>query len=198
MTWGARPKNSGGTSSFQDFQDSVRDAWDIEDDEFSVMSSGKGNYFIHFNSIWLELKIVFIFWKLEIRISKKVAQSAALNVINNHRTGNSPTVLSSTHPEVHQNHNSASVAGTIKPVGSTNVSDTGPNQRVSGNERRRKLNLILIMSFCKSFLTNLERKQLIVEWYITETGAEYESANRHSDIRGGRISSKPKVISRTG
>jgi len=39
LTW-SKPKGSGGASSFQDFQDSVRDAWDIGDDEFNVMSTG--------------------------------------------------------------------------------------------------------------------------------------------------------------
>lgn len=38
--WNKGRAGGGGTSSFQDFQDSVRDAWDIEDDEFAAMASG--------------------------------------------------------------------------------------------------------------------------------------------------------------
>ncbi|XP_069693868.1 TBC1 domain family member 22B [Periplaneta americana] len=55
---GNRQRNSSSTS-FQDFQDSVSDAWDIGDDEFCIIS--------------------------DVKISKKVAQSAALSVINSHR-----------------------------------------------------------------------------------------------------------------
>ncbi|KDR16026.1 TBC1 domain family member 22A [Zootermopsis nevadensis] len=53
-----RQRNSCSTS-FQDFQESVSDAWDIGDDEFCIVS--------------------------DVKISKKVAQSAALSVINSHR-----------------------------------------------------------------------------------------------------------------
>ncbi|PNF43903.1 TBC1 domain family member 22B [Cryptotermes secundus] len=55
---GNRQRNSSSTS-FQDFQDSVSDAWDIGDDEFCIIS--------------------------DVKISKKVAQSAALSVLNSHR-----------------------------------------------------------------------------------------------------------------
>uniref|UniRef100_A0A1B6M959 Rab-GAP TBC domain-containing protein n=1 Tax=Graphocephala atropunctata TaxID=36148 RepID=A0A1B6M959_9HEMI len=54
-------QNSGSTS-FQDFQDSVRDAWDIGDDEFCNI--------------------------LDVKISKQVVHSTALSVINNHRSKN--------------------------------------------------------------------------------------------------------------
>ncbi|CAG9767413.1 unnamed protein product [Ceutorhynchus assimilis] len=50
-----------GSTSFQDFQASVSDAWDLEDDEFCT---GLKNT----------------------KISKKVSQSAALNVLNTHRS----------------------------------------------------------------------------------------------------------------
>lgn len=53
---------SGGSTSFQDFQESVDDAWDSGDDEFCTVS--------------------------DVKISKKVSHSAALSVINNHRSGN--------------------------------------------------------------------------------------------------------------
>ncbi|KAJ8923737.1 hypothetical protein NQ315_010318 [Exocentrus adspersus] len=52
-----------GATSFQDFQASVSDAWDLEDDEFCVISSLENT-----------------------KISKKVSQSAALNVLNSHRS----------------------------------------------------------------------------------------------------------------
>ncbi|XP_071443605.1 TBC1 domain family member 22B [Hetaerina americana] len=55
-----RPKNSSYPTSFQDFQESVSDAWDIGDDEFCIGLP-------------------------DVKISKKVAQSAALSVINSHR-----------------------------------------------------------------------------------------------------------------
>ncbi|XP_046408139.1 TBC1 domain family member 22B [Ischnura elegans] len=55
-----RPKNSSCPTSFQDFQESVSDAWDIGDDEFCIGLP-------------------------DVKISKKVAQSAALSVINSHR-----------------------------------------------------------------------------------------------------------------
>lgn len=54
---------SGGPTSFQDFQESVDDAWDSGDDEFCTVS--------------------------DVRISKRVSHSAALSVINNHRSSNS-------------------------------------------------------------------------------------------------------------
>lgn len=56
----SRPKNSSYPTSFQDFQESVSDAWDIGDDEFCIAST-------------------------DLKISKKVAQSAAMSVINSHR-----------------------------------------------------------------------------------------------------------------
>ncbi|KAJ8926920.1 hypothetical protein NQ314_020772 [Rhamnusium bicolor] len=52
-----------GTTSFQDFQASVSDAWDMDDDEFCVLSALENT-----------------------KISKKVSQSAALNVLNTHRS----------------------------------------------------------------------------------------------------------------
>lgn len=51
--------NPTSATSFQDFQESVNDAWDIGDDEFCNIS--------------------------DVKISKQVAQSAALSVINSHR-----------------------------------------------------------------------------------------------------------------
>lgn len=53
---------SGGSTSFQDFQESVDDAWDSGDDEFCTVS--------------------------DVKISKRVSHSAALSVINSHRSGN--------------------------------------------------------------------------------------------------------------
>ncbi|CAH1964463.1 unnamed protein product [Acanthoscelides obtectus] len=65
------PKRDGKTSSkgktptstsFQDFQASVSDAWDMDDDEFCVISGLENT-----------------------KISKRVSQSAAINVLNTHR-----------------------------------------------------------------------------------------------------------------
>ncbi|XP_066996989.1 TBC1 domain family member 22B [Anabrus simplex] len=55
----SRQRNSSCSTSFQDFQESVSDAWDIGDDEFCIVS--------------------------DVKISKRVAQSAAISVINSHR-----------------------------------------------------------------------------------------------------------------
>lgn len=51
----------GGCTSFQDFQESVDDAWDSGDDEFCTVS--------------------------DVKISKRVSHSAAISVINSHRSG---------------------------------------------------------------------------------------------------------------
>ncbi|KAJ8986224.1 hypothetical protein NQ317_009930 [Molorchus minor] len=51
-----------GSTSFQDFQASVSDAWEMDDDEFCIISATENT-----------------------RISKRVSQSAALNVLNTHR-----------------------------------------------------------------------------------------------------------------
>lgn len=59
--------SSGASSSFQDYQESVSDAWDLGDDEFCIISGVVDTP----------------------RISKKVSQSAALNVIKTHRTSGS-------------------------------------------------------------------------------------------------------------
>lgn len=48
-------------ASFRDFQESVDDAWDSGDDEFCMVS--------------------------DVKISKRVSQSAAMSVINSHRSG---------------------------------------------------------------------------------------------------------------
>uniref|UniRef100_A0A182K0F4 Rab-GAP TBC domain-containing protein n=1 Tax=Anopheles christyi TaxID=43041 RepID=A0A182K0F4_9DIPT len=55
---------SGGSSSFQDYQDSVSDAWDLGDDEFCIISG-----------------------IVDTRISKRASQTAALNVIKTHKSG---------------------------------------------------------------------------------------------------------------
>ncbi|XP_072401948.1 TBC1 domain family member 22B [Diabrotica undecimpunctata] len=56
-------KKTPGSTSFQDFQASVSDAWDLDDDEFCIISGLENT-----------------------KISKKVAHSAALNVLNSHRS----------------------------------------------------------------------------------------------------------------
>ncbi|XP_037944572.1 TBC1 domain family member 22B isoform X2 [Teleopsis dalmanni] len=70
-------------STFRDYQQSVSDAWDTGDDEFCIMSNigaGAPN---------------------DSRISKKVSQSAALNVIETHRnvkSSNDKIILTTTTP----------------------------------------------------------------------------------------------------
>ncbi|XP_076176900.1 TBC1 domain family member 22 isoform X2 [Ptiloglossa arizonensis] len=59
-TSGIASGGSGGSMSFQDFQESVDDAWDSGDDEFCTVS--------------------------DVKISKRVSHSAAINVINSHRS----------------------------------------------------------------------------------------------------------------
>lgn len=66
----------GGSTSFQDFQESVDDAWDSGDDEFCTVS--------------------------DVRISKRVSHSAALSVINSHRSGNKCTQPSQTNAKMIQ------------------------------------------------------------------------------------------------
>lgn len=58
-----KQKAANSSTSFQDFQASVSDAWDMDDDEFSLISG-----------------------LTDAKISKKVSHSAALNVINTHRS----------------------------------------------------------------------------------------------------------------
>lgn len=62
-TSGAASRGQGG--SFQDYQESVSDAWDLGDDEFCIISGGVVD--------------------TASRISKKVSHSAALNVIKTHK-----------------------------------------------------------------------------------------------------------------
>lgn len=74
---GSASGTAGGTaggSSFQDYQESVSDAWDLGDDEFCIISGGV---------------------TVDARISKKVSQSAALNVIKTHKNHKNPTRVSS-------------------------------------------------------------------------------------------------------
>lgn len=59
-TGGTISGSSGGSTSFQDFQESVDDAWDSGDDEFCTVS--------------------------DVKISKRVSHSAAISVINSHRS----------------------------------------------------------------------------------------------------------------
>ncbi|XP_058058630.1 TBC1 domain family member 22B [Anopheles bellator] len=61
---GGRPIGSGSSSSFQDYQESVSDAWDLGDDEFCIISG-----------------------VVDTRISKRASQTAALNVIKTHKSG---------------------------------------------------------------------------------------------------------------
>ncbi|KAF4532643.1 hypothetical protein B566_EDAN009824 [Ephemera danica] len=68
-----RPRNASSSTSFQDFQESVSDAWDMGDDEFCVVS--------------------------DVRISKRVAHSAAISVINSHRSSSGNEAKTNNHVE---------------------------------------------------------------------------------------------------
>lgn len=57
---GGTSGGSGSSTSFQDFQESIDDAWDSGDDEFCTVS--------------------------DVKISKRVSHSAAISVINSHRS----------------------------------------------------------------------------------------------------------------
>lgn len=71
---------SNSSTSFQAFQASISDAWDIDDDED--------------------------FCDTNVNISKKVAQSAALNVINNHKTKQFETSSSTRDSKVNESESS--------------------------------------------------------------------------------------------
>lgn len=60
------PGGASSSNSFQDYQESVSDAWDLGDDEFCIISGTVD--------------------PTTARISKKVSHSAALNVIKTHRS----------------------------------------------------------------------------------------------------------------
>ncbi|KAG8234335.1 hypothetical protein J437_LFUL014901 [Ladona fulva] len=95
----SRPKNSSYPTSFQDFQESVSDAWDIGDDEFCIAST-------------------------DLKISKKVAQSAAMSVINSHRAQGGEKLLSS--------KDSADGDQVVKPTDSTGEAGSTTNVHHSG------------------------------------------------------------------
>jgi hypothetical protein len=88
----SKTKSASGSTSFQDFQDSVKDAWDVGDDEEFSELSGKSLIFpfeTHNFSCQKDVDQI----KHDTRplpadgkISKRVAHSAALNVINTHRS----------------------------------------------------------------------------------------------------------------
>lgn len=50
-----------GSTSFQDFQESVRDAWDMGDDEFCKISSNSGKLFFSFQNKPFVQYIIFLF-----------------------------------------------------------------------------------------------------------------------------------------
>ncbi|XP_050693947.1 TBC1 domain family member 22B-like isoform X2 [Eriocheir sinensis] len=82
---GSSPRKEGGqrkpepNDSFQDYQESVSDAWDCGDDEFCVIS--------------------------DVKISNRMVQSAALSVINSHRSSQlAATPPPPGLPELHHHH----------------------------------------------------------------------------------------------
>ncbi|XP_055523765.1 TBC1 domain family member 22B isoform X2 [Wyeomyia smithii] len=95
---GGSTSGATGSNSFQDYQESVSDAWDLGDDEFCIISTVVDTP----------------------RISKKVSQSAALNVIKTHksggernRTGEAAMMQRSAAPEMESVANSQSSNSTV-------------------------------------------------------------------------------------
>lgn len=91
-------------SSFQTYQDSVSDAWDLGDDEFCIISGLS-----------------------DTKISRRVSQSAAMNVIKTHRSGlsNNSQQQSTGNVAINNNHSSRSSTSTgagdsLKEGSSTN------------------------------------------------------------------------------
>lgn len=96
-------KKVDGCDSFQDFQESVDDAWDCGDDEFCVIS--------------------------DVKISNRIVQSAALSVINNHRTEQ----LATNSNDIH-----GSILESDLPI--THTSGTGIATAVVTNETQNEQN----------------------------------------------------------
>lgn len=95
-----RQRGASSSTSFQDFQESVSDAWDIGDDEFCVIS--------------------------DVKISKRVAQSAAMTVINSHRHTSSEAAIADISPHSLNSKSDGNVqafsikrASSLSPVRST-------------------------------------------------------------------------------
>nr|XP_040227194.2 TBC1 domain family member 22B [Anopheles coluzzii]XP_040227195.2 TBC1 domain family member 22B [Anopheles coluzzii] len=84
--------SSGGSSSFQDYQDSVSDAWDLGDDEFCIISG-----------------------VVDTRISKRASQTAALNVIKTHKSGTGGSV-SKPQTSVHLDTQELSTGPATNPI----------------------------------------------------------------------------------
>lgn len=96
-------KKVDGCDTFQDFQESVDDAWDCGDDEFCVIS--------------------------DVKISNRIVQSAAISVINNHRTeqltaGSNDIQGSTEESDLPITHTSGTVIATAV---ATNDSQNGQN-----------------------------------------------------------------------
>lgn len=78
---GSGPGGPSSSNSFQDYQESVSDAWDLGDDEFCIISGTVD---------------------ASARISKKVSHSAAMNVIKTHRSGGERGRIAAVEVSVHR------------------------------------------------------------------------------------------------
>ncbi|KAK4872040.1 hypothetical protein RN001_016164 [Aquatica leii] len=96
---GTRSKLTGSTS-FQEFQASVSDAWAVDDDEFCIISGVDNTH-----------------------ISKKVSESAALNVLNNHRTSSDQSMNIQTTNKGNENVRSNRIPGRPQQLRNTNNQD---------------------------------------------------------------------------
>lgn len=90
-------------SSFQTFQDSVSDAWDVGDDEFCIISGLS-----------------------DTKISRRVSQSAALNVIKTHRSSLSNNPTQTATGTNNNNHSSRPTSKASTGDESSKSTDAGP------------------------------------------------------------------------
>lgn len=94
----ASSNSSQNKHSFQTYQDSVSDAWELGDDEFCIVSG-----------------------LTDTKISRRVSQSAAMNVIKTHRSSNLPNTHSTiVGAAINNNHSSHSTTADSKDRGPLN------------------------------------------------------------------------------
>lgn len=131
LNLGNKPKSGSSTTSFQDFQASVSDAWDMDDDEFSIISGLTGTL------SRTDLSGVNVKF-LDARISKKVSHSAALNVINTHRS--SASVSEGSPPKTHTT-NSKNIIKDETPICAINEDNKDKDNNLSEDVRQNNKKL---------------------------------------------------------
>ncbi|XP_017781025.1 PREDICTED: TBC1 domain family member 22B [Nicrophorus vespilloides] len=96
------------TTSFQEFQASVSDAWELGDDEFCIVPGIE-----------------------KTRISKRVSESAALNVINSHRNSEGCAESTSMKPDIEWEIMRNRIPGRPQPLRCTNQQDEDCESKLS-------------------------------------------------------------------